>query len=66
MNILTAASSIAPATVTRLRNDHNGPGNDEVRLYSQATYSLPLHPVKLVPEGIGEPLFKKMSVQSLF
>ena len=26
MNILTAASSIAPTTVTRLRNGHNGPG----------------------------------------
>ena len=27
---------------------------------------LPLHPVKLVPEGLGEVLFKKMRVQCVF
>ena len=62
MNILTAASSIAPATVTRLRILYTttARGSDERRLYSQA------YPVKLVPEGLGEVLFKKMSVQCLF
>ena len=39
-------------------------GSDEGRLYSQATN--PLHPFKLVPEGIGEVLFKKLSIQCPF